>query len=221
MSGGSSGTDPYHQKDPPNRSKTTEEEQLSEKLKRTRSSVSNMPKSSDTPPSTNDKLNWIYAAPKGEPVIRVRRREFTLMLKLDNEEIVFVEQTGAGITEKRFPLSEESLDWGAQNYEIMSGKWLIFRQRDQIDDIWTMIEKETRKEELGIASKVSTLLQGKVRHVICVYTNNYLDKGDVFRVRENLRELGIDESLYYKPDIYTKLGIYSGTTKLRPWRYKG
>ena len=183
--------------------------------------MSIMPHSSDSHPSTNDTLSWIYATLKDEQVIRVRRRRFTLAMSLDNGEIVFSEESKDGVKVKRLPLTEESLDWGAQNYEITSGKWLVFRPRDQIDDVWVMIEDGTRKELLGIASKVSTLQQGKMRHVICVYTYNYLDEEDVFRVREKLRDLGIEELLYYKPDIYTKLGIYSGTTKLRPWRYKG
>lgn len=179
-----------------------------------------MPDSSETSPSTNNKLFWIYARPNDERQIRIRRRNFNLEMKIENDEIIFLEDSKEGINERRFPLSEESLDWAAKNYEDTTGKWLVFRQRDQIDDVWMKIREKTRKEELGIAAKVSTLLQRKERHVICVYTDNYLDKERVFQVREDLRDLGIEELLYYKPDIYTKLGIYSGTTTLRPWRYK-
>jgi len=179
-----------------------------------------MPKSSENLPSTNNEHVWIYATPRDETRIRVRTRNFKLEMKIENDEVIFLEHSKEGIDERRFPLSEESLDWAAKHYEDTSGKWLVFRQRDQIDAIWKKICEKTRKEELGVAAKVSTLRQGKKRHVICVYTDNYLDTERVFQIREELRKFGIEEEIYYKPDIYTKLGIYSGTTSLRPWRYK-
>ena len=165
-----------------------------------------MPDSSETLPSTNDKIFWISVTPKGERQIRSRRRNFNLTMKIENDEIVFSEHSEEGITENRIPFSEESLDWAAKHYEIISGKWLVFRQRDQIDELWRKIRGKTQKEELGIAAKVSTLLQGKESHVICVYTENYLDKERVFQVREDLRNLGVEELIYYKPDIYNGVG---------------
>lgn len=171
-------------------------------------------------PSSEEERDWIFATPKGERFVRVRRRDFLLKMRLEDNEVVFVEERSDGLTERRYQLSEESLDWGAENYDIKTGKWLVFRSRDQIDDVWRVIEKTTHDERLGIATKVSTKKQGKNRYVICVYTKDYLDDDDVNRVRAILRSLGIEELLYYKPDIYTRLGIYSGTTKLRPWRYK-
>jgi hypothetical protein len=151
-----------------------------------------MPNSSDALPSTNNEHFWIYATPRDERQIRIRRRNFALKMKVEKDEIVFIEQSKESTVERRVPLSEESLDWAAKNYEITSGKWLVFRQRNQIDEVWRRISEKTRMEELGIAAKVSTLLQGKERHVICVYTANYLDKERVFQVREELRDLGIE-----------------------------
>jgi len=46
-------------------------------------------------------------------------------------------------------------------------------------------------------------------HLICVYTEDYTDIEDVIRVERELRSLGITEALFYKPDIYTYLNIYS------------
>ena len=179
-----------------------------------------MPTSSQDIPSTNDKTPWLYSWVGDRRKAKIRVQQFELMMRVEKDEIVFSECTQNSIVERRVPLSIGSIDEEAKHYEILTGKWLVFRPREQIDDVWMIIKEKTRNGELGIAAKVSTLFQGKDRHVICVYTENYFDKEDVFRVRESLRNLGIEETLYYKPDIYTHLNIYSGTTNLRPWRYK-
>ena len=50
--------------------------------------------------------------------------------------------------------------------------------------------------------------------MIVVYTPNYFDKNNVFRVRGLLREqCGIDGMLYHKPDIYSRKGIYADTAE--------
>lgn len=46
-------------------------------------------------------------------------------------------------------------------------------------------------------------------HLICVYTNNYADTDEVMRVERELRSLGINSVLNYKPDIYTLFDIYA------------
>jgi hypothetical protein len=78
-------------------------------------------------------------------------------------------------------------------------------------------------EVLGSSAKVSTAAKDPPEkpHVICVYTRNYLDLDDVKRVRGTMRNLGFTEPLCYKPDLYTYLNIYTGTTKVSPCRYRG
>lgn len=90
---------------------------------------------------------------------------------------------------------------------VLIGKWLIYRNDLEIDHVWRTIARSTFKGGLGISAKVSTAMSERKRHVICVYTGNYLDLEDVMRVRKKLRELGFTEKLCYKPDIYTYLGI--------------
>ena len=89
---------------------------------------------------------------------------------------------------------------------IESGKWLIFRAADQIDDAWTTIAEACGSGRLGQA-KVSTrhpVHSGyRNKHVICVYTDDSENKPDVFRIREVLRDLGFTETLNYKPDAMT------------------
>ena len=58
-------------------------------------------------------------------------------------------------------------------------------------------------------------------YVICVYTDDFTRKGDVWAAENRLRELGITETLRYKPDVYTTLGIYVGNEwGIRPTIYE-
>lgn len=51
-------------------------------------------------------------------------------------------------------------------------------------------------------------------YLLTVYTSNYFDRGDVFRVREHLRDAhGVTHELDYKPDIYTAKGIVADTAE--------
>jgi hypothetical protein len=117
-------------------------------------------------------------------------------------------------------LSIENVDALAQKSGLLIGKWLLYRDRSEIDETWKVIANATLHGNLGISAKASTAKQTSNRHVICVYTDNYLDIKDVMTVRDKLRLLGYPEKLCYKPDIYTYLGIYSRTTILSPCRYR-
>jgi hypothetical protein len=117
-------------------------------------------------------------------------------------------------------LTVENIDALAQKSGILGGKWLVHRDRSEIDNVWKVIANATFNGELGISAKASTAKQTTTRHVICVYTDNYLDISNVMAVRDKLRLLGFPEKLCYKPDIYTYLGIYYRTTILSPCRYR-
>lgn len=118
------------------------------------------------------------------------------------------------------PITVEDIDHLAQKIGILVGKWLIYRMSSEVDSAWKIIAENTWNGDLGISAKVSTSLQKGRRHVICVYTYNYLDLIDVKWVREKLRTLGFNEELCYKPDIHTHLGIYYRATSLSPCRYR-
>ncbi|NHJ48445.1 MAG: DUF1917 domain-containing protein [Asgard group archaeon] len=122
---------------------------------------------------------------------------------------------------KTFKLTHKNLDFIAKESNKLIGKWLVYESPSKIDQLWLKIAKATIDGELGITAKVSTALSEIKEHfVICVYTENYFDLEDVNRVRDKLTELGITQTLYYKPDLYTYLGIYENTTCLEPYRYK-
>jgi hypothetical protein len=111
------------------------------------------------------------------------------------------------------PADEKSIDDLARNSSILIGKWLLYEPEDAINKNWNTIASSTLKGELGISAKVATAKQVGIskEYVVCVYTENYLDADDVKRVRQRLRELGYTQRLYYKPDLYTYLKIYSKT----------
>jgi hypothetical protein len=109
------------------------------------------------------------------------------------------------------PMKENDIDNAAKESGLVDGKWLIHAPYEKINEIWKTVASSTMNGELGVDTKVSTVLQGASEYVICVYTKNYLYVEDVKRVRKRLTELGFPQRLYYKPDIYTYLKIYHKT----------
>jgi hypothetical protein len=91
------------------------------------------------------------------------------------------------------------------------GKWFVFEHIDNIDEAWKKIKTATENCELGFSAKVATAkpsprAKDPNQKVICVYTYDFTDKKDVYRVREKLAELGWDGALYYKTDEMTRSG---------------
>lgn len=100
------------------------------------------------------------------------------------------------------------------NKEKNSGKWLIFSNNNNIDMLWMKIKKATEKGLLGRFSKVATAkpnsnAPNSDMKVICVYTYDYKDIYDVFRIRAELRKLGIIQAIPYKTDLNTLKGKYA------------
>ena len=124
------------------------------------------------------------------------------------------------IVDYSFPYTLEGLDKVALKAGILVGKWLIYRSEETIDSVWKKVAFSVMKRRLGSSAKVSTVKQRSKSYVICVYTDDYLVYDDVRRVREELFSLGFEESLCYKPDLYTYLNIYSGTSSIKPCRYR-
>ena len=46
------------------------------------------------------------------------------------------------------------------------------------------------------------------QHVIMVWNSNFLKDDDVFEIEQNLRKVGIELTMTYKPDIHSAIGIY-------------
>ena len=94
------------------------------------------------------------------------------------------------------------------------GKWMIFEAPEKVDAAWEKIRKATEEGRLGISAKVRTARPEKEgsphditkSRVICVYTKDWRDEGDVMRVREELRKMGFGHKLSYKSDADTMAG---------------
>nr|WP_233340600.1 putative phosphothreonine lyase domain-containg protein [Haloprofundus sp. MHR1] len=125
----------------------------------------------------------------------------------------------AETTEADSPDSENEalrrIDRQALDESYLSGKWIIEQSPNRTDALWNDIIDDVSAEYFWDA-KVTTVFGREAfeeeLHAILVYTPNYFDKADVVRVRERLRDThGITEEIYYKPDIFTLLGIYEET----------
>ncbi len=85
------------------------------------------------------------------------------------------------------------------------GKWLIFIDIKELDKTWKIIRKATENGNLGIGAKAATAKPNPYaisqnEKVICVYTYNWLDIDDVYRVEKELRKIGINSTIFYKTD---------------------
>lgn len=102
-----------------------------------------------------------------------------------------------------------------------SDKWLLFIPNDNLDMAWEKVKQATEAGKLGADSKVSTAKPNPnavdpSKGVICVYTYDSSDKGDVMRIREELRKLGFVAKIPYKTDEATIGGKYKvrGNTRI-------
>lgn len=98
------------------------------------------------------------------------------------------------------------------------GKWCIVRYPAAIDAAWAKVRAMVEANQV-ISAKASGKFQALRfgTHLICVYTPDWEDKEDVFRVRELLRTAGFVEELGYKRDLETTQGVYGTPNE---WFYK-
>lgn len=103
-----------------------------------------------------------------------------------------------------------------KKYFCLSGKWLLFPQTKDVDRVWSTICQATVEGKLGHYAKVAPRGGGHT-HTICVYSIDFTDEKDVYRVRQVLNDLGFTGKLSYKPDVYTYCGIYGNNQwKINP-----
>lgn len=97
--------------------------------------------------------------------------------------------------------------------EDKGGKWLVFADSAEADELWRKIRDATAANDLGIWAKVSTAKalpeSDDNRVVIYVSTADWSDEKDVMEIREKLRALGVEKRIGYKRNIETYQGEYS------------
>ncbi|MCJ1475207.1 hypothetical protein MMC13_003867 [Lambiella insularis] len=139
----------------------------------------------------------------------------------DKLEKMLAGKARGAISRKINPIREKvrtALLESARKNGCTTGKWMLFPMEEGVNRVWGTIAKATVDGHLGIDAKVATD-QGKgltTPRLICVYTQDFGDKKDLKRVLRKLAELGLlgekgewgqDKLLYYKPDVFTYLGI--------------
>lgn len=186
------------------------------------------------PPSTTEVAAvgpwiWMYnprgSSRKSGDIPALLRKGRELLLKCENESAVLREahdrsgaKTTAPLTRKlnsmRKELEKGILDL-ARETGVTDGKWMLFPAVGRVDEDWSVVVKAMEKGELGEAAKVAAADgsgDGKAR-LICVYTSDFGDAGDVKRVLCKLVDLGLvgkgPRSIYYKCDAFTLLEINS------------
>lgn len=110
------------------------------------------------------------------------------------------------------------------------GKWQVTGSPERVDELWPALVADAEDGLLWAVKAMTTYgyqnLPMYDEYLLTVYTPNYLDRDDVFRVRDYLREAhDVTHELYYKPDIYTAKGIVADTVDefglSAPARYTG
>ena len=195
--------------------------------------IKNKTQPHELPSRVNDSY-WLFAEPP-------RRLRFTIEKRcyewIDKESKKYV-QSGKiypqdiNKEELIVPTREPELTLRKIDIEVIdnnippSGKWLIYLQRNEVDETWKILSSAIRNGKLPYIAKVSTAKPNPIStdrnsHVICVYTPNYLFREDVRNCRRILFEMGLRNMLYYKPDIMTLENMYRVTGSRINHRYFG
>jgi hypothetical protein len=106
------------------------------------------------------------------------------------------------------------------------GKWMLFYDLSILDEKWNQVKLLLKQGKLGPSAKCSTAMPNfnanSSSKVIIVYTSNYNDHDDVFRVSKVLYDgLQYGKTMYYKTDEQTLSGSYrkTGSKKNHIYRY--
>ncbi|RYP84096.1 hypothetical protein DL769_001241 [Monosporascus sp. CRB-8-3] len=121
-----------------------------------------------------------------------------------------------GAEDANLPPSRKSLE--IRNERTRAGRdilhlWMLFPTAEKVDQVWCLVAMATAKGELGIAAKVEPrpipTVPGPVKkgRLICIYTYDFRDKGDIKRVLSKMRDLGLvaapgdGKRCWYKTDL--------------------
>ncbi|KAF2101955.1 DUF1917-domain-containing protein [Rhizodiscina lignyota] len=112
--------------------------------------------------------------------------------------------------------------------KVLSGKWMLRPKGNNVPRVWRLVCEAISENRLGPTAKIATNTdrdEDDGVRVICVYTRDFTDMADIKRVAQALDTLGLvpkegNQSIYYKPDVYTHLGInYDNSVNLRASLY--
>lgn len=96
-----------------------------------------------------------------------------------------------------------------------TGKWCIFTTKENVDAHWNLIKKAVLDKKL-ICAKCSTALSAESHNngfVICVYTSDWKNTGELTASRTVLTNLGFTTPIKYKRDIETINKVYDSDSE--------
>lgn len=110
------------------------------------------------------------------------------------------------------------IDRNALNEQKIIGKWQVTGSAGRIDELWPELVADAEAGTIWAVKAMTRFGHEELPmyddFLLTVYTPNYFDRNDVFRVRDHLREShDVTHDLYYKPDIYTAMGIVEETAE--------
>lgn len=110
----------------------------------------------------------------------------------------------------------------ALNHGVLSGKWLMHLDSGfKLDHAWECVARATLDGRISTVKVSPFNPRGDPQQVICAYNQNFTDESDVMRLDSIIRATGVKCPLFYKPDVYTYLGIYrKNKWKLCPTIYE-
>lgn len=166
----------------------------------------------------NDEINqWLdkYAPSKTSyqtaPWIQIKNPKFGI-LDTGNEQSA-IEEFRYYVSEKpKNEINKELILKIAKKHKCVTGKWIIWLEKKEVDEKWGSIAKSILDGKLSsFSAKISTNGHPSTssgEYLVCVYTLDYSEMQEVMKVREELKNLGFTSALCYKADIYTYLKIY-------------
>ena len=115
--------------------------------------------------------------------------------------------------------AREALLRAAARRHVRMGKWMLFPLPANVDRVWAAVAEATAAGKLGGSAKVAPD-DGKgerAARVVCVYTDDFEDEGDVLRVLQELDAKGLARSrgpmgeargIYYKPVTAMRVSLW-------------
>ena len=183
------------------------------------------------------KGNWLYYIGKNHGKIEEESIGRTIQLLKSNKDLLYI--AISSVSEKATVLINEFNTFikmindtleklkRSENIlmaEYLTGKWMIFVKKDIYPKFFKRIIEVLGDEvyELKIDYGSSQFHSNKELPVI-VYVPSALDFEYIIKVEDSIKkvmkEFNINKDLFFKPDIFTEKGIYSGNSELKPYIY--
>lgn len=147
--------------------------------------------------------------------VHVLERELSYALNLQMEDVNKILKAISSPEEHAFTLLAIS--------RLFVGKWMVFAKEEHLNTIIPEVVEKLREERLDYELKTPASRRRGDLYPVIVYVPSYLATSLVSRVGGIVKmvaeELGLRKPIYFKPDVFTEKGIYSGKSTIKPYIY--